>query len=85
MGMKIRALDTPRAIIKTSVPVNAGIHQPSVSRNVATPAAPNGTSPYSTRDRERRPTTRAPIPIPTEMSAEGTVASASDSPSTALA
>ncbi|MGC4054391.1 MAG: hypothetical protein QM757_35355 [Paludibaculum sp.] len=46
--MKIRALDMPNAIINMRVPVKAGTHQPSVRRKAATPAAPKGTSPYST-------------------------------------
>ena len=50
------------AIMSASVPLNGGVHQPRIRRKVATPAAPRGTSPYSTRERERRPTTSAPGP-----------------------
>ena len=85
MGMKMSALDMPNAIMSASVPLNWGVHQPRIRRNMATPAAPRGTSPYSTRERERRPTTSAPSPIPTEIKAEGTVAKASERPSTAFA
>ncbi len=85
IGMKMSALEMPSAIISARVPLKGGADQPRIRRNRATPAAPNGTNPYSTRERESRPTTIAPSPMPTEIKAEGTVASASERPSTALA
>ena len=85
MGMKISALETPKAIISRERAAERGIAQPRINKKVATPAAPSGTSPYSTCEQESRLTTNAPTPMPTEISAEGRLPTHPERPSTALA
>ena len=83
--MNTRPLAIPRTSINATVPPSLGVVRPSTSNVRKTPIAPNGISPYSTRDGESRPTRTAPTPIPTDSIVRGRPAMVSDKPSTALA
>src|SRR5574337_1375318 len=83
-GTKMNELEMPNAPIMTNVPDNGGAKAPSRSSVRNTPMAPRGIRPYSTRFFEIRPTSMAPIPMPTDRMVSGRPDIASDRCKTAL-
>ncbi len=84
-GTKMNELEIPSTPIMRKVPVNGGARRPRDSNVRNTPMAPIGMSPYSTRFREIRPTSIAPIPIPTDRMVSGRPDIPSDRCKTAFA
>ena len=84
MGMKISALETPKAIISRSVPLNAGLPTQNQQEGRDAGHAQRDVSPYSTRTGESADDQRA-APDAYGDQRRGTVANASERPSTALA
>ena len=84
-GTKISALDVPRTTMSVNVAAKPGAVRPTTASIMATPAAPSGIKPYSTRALDRRPTHRAPTPIPIDSIMSGRPDCQSETRSTAFA